>query len=127
MHMPFGKHKGVPLSQLPDDYLKWLANEATLHGSFKRLVLSEYKARFEPKPKTEPKGSPKHGPGCWRCSFFEGLSKEQKELAAFMVDSWSNELVQDLRLNPNQLRGSLDASTVIQAIQTIRDMVTTKP
>lgn len=26
LHMPFGKHQGVPLKQLPPDYVRWLAN-----------------------------------------------------------------------------------------------------
>lgn len=27
MNMPFGKYKGLPLSQLPDDYIEWLIRE----------------------------------------------------------------------------------------------------
>ena len=26
LHMPFGKHQGMPLKQLPPDYIKWLAS-----------------------------------------------------------------------------------------------------
>ena len=25
MRMPFGKHKGTPVKELPGDYLKWLS------------------------------------------------------------------------------------------------------
>ncbi|MGZ3634104.1 MAG: putative quorum-sensing-regulated virulence factor [Parachlamydiaceae bacterium] len=31
-HMPFGKHQGTPLKQLPKDYLRWLANS----GAFEK-------------------------------------------------------------------------------------------
>lgn len=129
MQMPFGKHKGTPIAELPDDYLTWLFEEAAIkEGHLKRNIEREYKTRFEPKAKSEQgqKERPKSGPGCWRCSFFEGLSKEQKDLAAFMIDAWCNELKQDLEESQGQLRGSLDVGAVIQAIQTIRDMVTTK-
>lgn len=128
MLMPFGRHKGIPIEELPDDYLKWLANEATIRGSLKRLITSEYKARFDPKPDPVPvkKERPKSGPGCWRCSLFEGLSKEQKELAAFMIDAWCSEMVRDINMNPGRIPGEMSAATLIQAVQAIRDMVTTK-
>jgi exodeoxyribonuclease X len=30
MNMPFGKHKGEPLEDIPTDYLNWALAEATL-------------------------------------------------------------------------------------------------
>lgn len=129
MQMPFGKHKGTPIAELPDDYLAWLFEEAAIkEGHLKRNIEREYKTRFEPKAKHEQgqKARPKSGPGCWRCSFFEGLSREQKELAAFMIDAWCNEMVLDINANPGSIPGGMSAATLIQAVQAIRDMVTTK-
>jgi len=30
MRMPFGKHKGEPVEDLPTDYIEWLLREANL-------------------------------------------------------------------------------------------------
>lgn len=38
-HMPFGKHQGMPLKNLPKDYLKWLAGS----GAFEKPENSELK------------------------------------------------------------------------------------
>lgn len=40
MKMPFGKFKGVEVSDLPEDYLLWLDEEVKLFGPLKRAVES---------------------------------------------------------------------------------------
>ncbi len=55
MKMPFGRWKGKPLSELPDDYLDWLASpETKLNESLRSAVVAEALARegklFEPAP-----------------------------------------------------------------------------
>ena len=42
-HMPFGKHQGVPLKNLPKDYLKWLAGS----GAFSKAENQELKISLE--------------------------------------------------------------------------------
>lgn len=42
-HMPFGKHQGVPLKDVPRDYIKWLANS----GAFDKFENAELRACFE--------------------------------------------------------------------------------
>lgn len=42
-HMPFGKHQGVPLKNLPKDYLKWLAGS----GAFEKPDNQELKMSLE--------------------------------------------------------------------------------
>ena len=42
-HMPFGKHQGVPLKNLPKDYLKWLAGS----GAFAKSENQELKVSLE--------------------------------------------------------------------------------
>ncbi len=42
-HMPFGKHQGVPLKDVPRDYIKWLANS----GAFEKAENSELRGCFE--------------------------------------------------------------------------------
>lgn len=42
-HMPFGKHQGVPLAQVPRDYLKWLAGS----GAFEKPENGELKDSLE--------------------------------------------------------------------------------
>lgn len=56
--MPFGKHKGFLVSDLPDDYLGWLFEQADLHGWLADAVESEYWARFDPpkRPKSDAPG-----------------------------------------------------------------------
>jgi hypothetical protein len=43
--MPFGKHKGVPLADLPDDYLHWLDSLADLREPLASWVADELDAR----------------------------------------------------------------------------------
>lgn len=42
-HMPFGKHQGMPLMNLPKDYLKWLAGS----GAFSKPENQELKSSLE--------------------------------------------------------------------------------
>lgn len=42
-HMPFGKHQGQPLAQLPRNYVQWLASS----GAFDKTENKELKASFE--------------------------------------------------------------------------------
>lgn len=43
MLMPFGKHKGTPLKEMPRSYLEWLHKKADLHGSLKASVAAARK------------------------------------------------------------------------------------
>lgn len=40
--MPFGKHKGLPLSSVPDEYLLWLHSELEVKCSPFAKPLKEY-------------------------------------------------------------------------------------
>jgi DNA polymerase III subunit epsilon len=42
-HMPFGKHQGLPLKDVPRDYIKWLAGS----GAFEKAENAELRACFE--------------------------------------------------------------------------------
>lgn len=42
-HMPFGKHQGTPLSQIPKSYVRWMAD----NGVFEKPENSPLKASFE--------------------------------------------------------------------------------
>ena len=42
-HMPFGKHQGKPLKELPKDYVRWLAG----NGAFDKLENSDLKQSLE--------------------------------------------------------------------------------
>ena len=43
MRMPFGKHKGVPVNQLPLDYLYWLVHNTALREPLGTVVKHAYK------------------------------------------------------------------------------------
>jgi hypothetical protein len=43
--MPFGKHKGENVADLPDDYLEWLHGLDDLHGKLRRAVDAEWNYR----------------------------------------------------------------------------------
>ena len=43
--MPFGKHRGTPISDLPDDYLNWILENLELKGSLLRALEAEYERR----------------------------------------------------------------------------------
>ena len=45
MRMPFGKHRGYELSELPDGYLKWLST-LELHDPLKRALDDEIHTRI---------------------------------------------------------------------------------
>jgi uncharacterized protein (DUF3820 family) len=43
--MPFGKHKGTPIKDLPDDYLNWMLENVELSGSLFRSLSEEFERR----------------------------------------------------------------------------------
>lgn len=43
--MLFGKHRGMPLHQLPDEYLSWLAGLDTLRSPLREAVHAEKERR----------------------------------------------------------------------------------
>ncbi len=43
--MPFGKHKGSPIADLPHAYLEWVLENLKLRGSLLRALESEYERR----------------------------------------------------------------------------------
>jgi hypothetical protein len=45
MKMPFGKYRGFPVQDLPDDYLDWLHSLDDLHGRLRKAVESEWQYR----------------------------------------------------------------------------------
>lgn len=57
MLMPFGKFKGQPVADLPEWYLRWLADEVDLFGPLRKAVesaLGKPIKRPEPvRPKTD--------------------------------------------------------------------------
>jgi hypothetical protein len=46
MNMPFGRYKGLPLEELPDDYLAWLAGRADLWEPLRHAVDTEQAQRL---------------------------------------------------------------------------------
>lgn len=45
MLMPFGKHKGEPVEDLPTDYIEWLLAECVLHPSLQKELEAQLVAR----------------------------------------------------------------------------------
>ena len=43
--MPFGKHKGVAITELPDNYLDWLLTSCELKGSLRTSLEAEFERR----------------------------------------------------------------------------------
>jgi Putative quorum-sensing-regulated virulence factor len=43
--MPFGKYKGEPLSDLPDDYLQWVLDNCELREPWRWRIEDEYQSR----------------------------------------------------------------------------------
>ena len=43
--MPFGRHRGKPLAELPTPYLRWLHRECDLREPLKSEVAAEYDSR----------------------------------------------------------------------------------
>lgn len=47
MKMPFGKYKGIPIEQLPVDYLYWLLSNVTMTATLERAVICAYEDQHE--------------------------------------------------------------------------------
>ena len=43
--MPFGKFRGLPIRDLPDDYLSWMLENAELKNNIRRRLETEYEKR----------------------------------------------------------------------------------
>ena len=57
MKMPFGMYRGVPLSELPEDYFEWLLSNIDLREPLKSAVLAESQRR-----NGRPQSTPHHRP-----------------------------------------------------------------
>jgi hypothetical protein len=44
-NMPFGKHRGKPLAEIPGDYLRWLTGHVDLREPLRSRVLDELEGR----------------------------------------------------------------------------------
>lgn len=51
--MPFGKHAGWLIEDLPDDYLVWLYENADLKGWLNHAIDAEFDRRFPPRPEVK--------------------------------------------------------------------------
>lgn len=62
--MPFGKHKGEPLSEVPDDYLEWCLEKMERLSDYCRHAFEEEMDRRYPPAPPPPKSPPprRHGP-----------------------------------------------------------------
>jgi hypothetical protein len=61
--LPFGKHKGVPLCDVPDTYLTWVLRQCKLSSGLRTAVAEQLHARgIEP-----PEPAPPAEPTCPRC------------------------------------------------------------
>jgi hypothetical protein len=56
--MPFGKHKGLLLRELPDDYLCWLRDECDLREPLRMRVEREYQRRIRPRDRAQRPAGP---------------------------------------------------------------------
>ncbi len=60
--LPFGKHAGKPLAEVPTDYLQWAIRECKLSSGLRAAVTAELTRRGASTP-----APPPHVPNCARC------------------------------------------------------------
>lgn len=63
--LPFGKHKGTPLVEVPADYLLWVLKECKLSSGLRLSIGNELRRRSVETPAPPPL---KHPPRCDRCT-----------------------------------------------------------
>lgn len=51
--MPFGKHKGKPVKDLPNDYLAWLSKQDNITGGLRESIETAIKYKTEYYPNSE--------------------------------------------------------------------------
>jgi hypothetical protein len=49
--MPFGKHKGTPIRDLPSDYIRWVLENLNLRDQLFKALSGEYERRGGSSPK----------------------------------------------------------------------------
>ena len=54
VRIPFGKHRGTLISDLPDEYIVWLYENADLYGLLELAVDAEFRDRFGPAEDDDP-------------------------------------------------------------------------
>ena len=74
--LPFGRHRGVPLPQVPTPYLVWLIGNAKLSSRLRALVAAELAGRGLPAPCAPPPPA-----ACQRCGPVETRCTWQEDSA----------------------------------------------
>src|SRR5262249_42066256 len=62
--LPFGRHRGVPLPDVPSSYLSWALRECKLSGRLRGALVAELQRRGVTPPPPPP---PRTLPSCRRC------------------------------------------------------------
>jgi hypothetical protein len=82
--LPFGKHRGRPLAEVPADYLLWALQECKLSSGLRAAIAAEYERRYAtceildaPPPAPEP--SPL--PACRQCGVAGIIAHWQEDCA----------------------------------------------
>ena len=52
--MSFGKHKGRPIKEIPDDYLAWVLKTVDLREPLESALRNEWDRRHRPEPEPDP-------------------------------------------------------------------------
>jgi hypothetical protein len=73
--LPFGKHKGQPLADVPGDYLRWALLTVKLSSGLRTAVADELTRRGVPVPAPPPP----RVPPCPRCAATEFVARWQED------------------------------------------------
>lgn len=109
MKMPFGKHKGDDVQDLPDDYVKWFATKTDIRGPVASAVQAEYRRRF---------GS--LSPNATRDEEIAYLRDENRVLQDESEELWNENSL--LRAEANALRKKIGVTKLDRVVGTAHTM-----
>jgi hypothetical protein len=74
MVMPYGKYKGLPLTEIPDDYLEWALSEMSSLSDGDRDAITLHLYGIDPEMFDDTKPFVKHGTGAYAAKTKEGAT-----------------------------------------------------